>query len=200
MFGPFPGGSCAVQFPQATTGLSQFGGRLRKVWLYLGRFDVIKYSPSDKTILSERRWRWLWGEGGHGLKRISQKKSNKRGTLDAKWNRKFQIMEMKEKERGLKLNSWAWSSLTCIVNTVYSVACVVGAWKVEGARKNGRVSPSHEPILSCACYAGYIFSDVSLPAPGIRHMKPVQKRGLIHLAKLISDIHQLLWKGPCSID
>lgn len=147
MFGPFPGGSCAVQFPQATTGLSQFGGRLRKVWLYLERFDVIKYSPSDKTILSERRWRWLWGEGGHGLKRISQKKSNKRGTLDAKWNRKFQIMEMKEKERGLKLNSWAWSSLTCIVNTVYSVACVVGAGKVRAQERTGACLPLTSPFF-----------------------------------------------------
>ena len=38
------------------------------------------------------------------------------------------------------------------MNTVYSVACVVGAWKVEGARKNGRVSPSRESVLSCAHY------------------------------------------------
>ena len=56
------------------------------------------------------------------------------------------------------------------------------------------------PLFPSACYEGYIFSDTSLPAPGIRHMKPVQKRGLIHLARLISDIHQLLWKGPCSTD
>ena len=59
---------------------------------------------------------------------------------------------MKEKERGLKLSSWAWSSSICIVNTVYSVVCVVGAWTVEGARKNVRVSPSREPVLSCAHY------------------------------------------------
>ena len=79
--------------------------------------------------------------------------------------------------------------------------------EVEGARKNVRVRVSLSrarsflrPLLPSACYAGYIFSEMSLPAPGIRHMKPVQKRGLIHLARRISDIHQLLWKGPCSID
>ena len=140
MFGPILGGSCAVQFSQATTELSQFGGRLRKVWLYDGRFDVIKYSPRDKTILSETRWRWLWGEGGHWLKIIIQKR-NSRCQVGQKVSNNGN-----ERKRGLKLNSWAWSSLICIVNTVYSVACVVGA------RKNGRVSPSREPVLSCAHY------------------------------------------------
>ena len=150
MFGPFPGGSCAVQFSQATTELSQFGGHLRKVWLYDGRFDVIKYSPRVKTILSETRWRWLWGEGGHWLKIISQKIKQKR-------NSRCQVEQKvsnnaNERKRGLKLNSWAWSSFTCILNTVYSVSCVVGAWKVEGTRKNGCVSPSCESVLSCAHY------------------------------------------------
>ena len=48
--------------PVPFTELSQFGGRLRKVWLYVGRFNVIKYSPSHKTIFGWNKMKVVMGQ------------------------------------------------------------------------------------------------------------------------------------------
>lgn len=63
MFGPFPGGSCAVQFPQATT------LDCRNLVVAYGRFDCILEGLMWSNILLVIKQSYLKeDEGGYGAK------------------------------------------------------------------------------------------------------------------------------------